>query len=461
MNVNKVAWQIGPSTAPYPPVFSPGLFPPEMINSIGSMSAFFLHGYRQMGPIFRFFRDKRHYTVIVGPEANQFIANEGKMVFSAEAYRREQNEELGIEKTLVSLNGPEHYELRKLQKRGFARSTVHPRLSQLVEIVVKAVERWQEGEVFKATEMMTPIIAQQLGVGVVNYGPGDYFLDITHFVRTVVLETVARIRPKQAIYTPEYQQAKARVMELADKVIAMHSNPERNMEQPDLVDDLLAAIVENPDLMSSQELRIAVLGPYIGGLDTVAHTCAFIFYSLLKNGELLAEVVNEVDKTFVEGGDTLTPALLRNMPLLNAVAMETMRMYPVSPAIQGNVSQPFEFAGYRVDMDDNLIVGVTVPHFLPDYHPDPYKFDIGRFLPPRNEHQKPGALVPYGLGEHICLGAGIAEMLITVTMATILHCVTLELVPANYQLRIEATPTPTPAGMQIKVNQKRISSFSK
>src|SRR5260221_2053373 len=49
------------------------------------------------------------------------------------------------------------------------------------------------------------------------------------------------------------------------------------------------------------------------------------------------------------------------------------------------------------------------------------QFDLDRFRPPRNEHRKPGAYAPFGLGDHTCLGAGIAEVQLMTTMATLLR----------------------------------------
>src|SRR5262249_1669217 len=90
-------------------------------------------------------------------------------------------------------------------------------------------------------------------------------------------------------------------------------------------------------------------------------------------------------------------------------------------------------------------IAMTVPHFLEEYYPNPMQFDIDRFHEPRNEQRHPGVYAPFGLGNHTCLGAGIAEVQLQVTMATLLACLTFQLDPADYQLSIEEHPTPVPA----------------
>lgn len=442
MTNQPVTWKSGRSDAPPPPLIQLRPLGGESFAKLGQISAFFLENYRQAGPIYRFRRVNEQFTVIAGPEANQFMARDGREHFHAEEYRREQNDEFGIAKTLVSLAGEEHYYLRKLQKPGYARSALNPHFPRLVAIVRDAARQWPPGQSLAAADIMAPLIAEQLGWGVLNHPTGDYWPDIVLWVRSIVLTTLSRLQPKSILERPEYLQAKARVMRLADEIIAARRAQGPDGREPDLVDDLLAAVAEDPNLMTPQELRIAVLGPYIGGLDSTAHTCIFMLYALLNQPETLARVTAEVDAAF-EGGQ-LRPAALKNLECLHYAAMETLRLYPVAAAIQGTVTQPFEFAGYRVDEGENLIVAAAVPHHLAEYFPEPYQFDIDRFGEGRREHLQPGVYAPFGLGTHICLGAGIAETLIMLTMATLLHTVDLEMEPPDYKLRIELKPSPRP-----------------
>lgn len=450
-----VTWRSGPSNAPLPPPLPPKGLSPYLLSEIGQIATFFLESYQRGGPVYRFNRAGQDYTVISGVEANQFIAREGKTHFTAEEYRHDQNVEFEIEKTLVSLNGEEHAYWRKMQTRGHLRSALDPNFPQLIESTRRFVSQWPMDRPTSVIEAMPRIIAEQLALGVINYPIGDYFDDVMLFARTIVIEAAAKIRPRNVLDSPAYHLAKARSLELADKVIAAHRNGLNRGREPDVVDDVLTALDENPGLMTEQELRITVLGGYIGGLDTVAFTCAFMLYALLKNPELLEQITAEVDAAFDQG--IPNAASLKQMEKLHHAAMETLRLYSVSPAIQGTVCYPFEFAGHRIDKGSNLIIGVTVPHYLPEFFPDPFKFDINRYGSPRNEHRQTGAFAPFGVGEHICLGAGIAEVLIMLTTATILHTVRLEMVPLDYKLKIDMRPAPCPeTNFQVRTVERRV-----
>ena len=49
----------------------------------------------------------------------------------------------------------------------------------------------------------------------------------------------------------------------------------------------------------------------------------------------------------------------------------------------------------------NLIVAATVPHFLPEYVPQPLQFDVDRHAPPQGEHRLAAAFAPFGIGPHL------------------------------------------------------------
>jgi len=192
---------------------------------------------------------------------------------------------------------------------------------------------------------------------------------------------------------------------------------------------MLAAVAVDPDFLSERELQVAALTPYIGGIEVLASTVAFLLYALLSHPPVLARVQAEVDAVFAAGGPTAQS--LRQMEQLSHAMLETMRLYPVASLFQGTVVQPFVFAGYRVEPGQPISICSVVPHFLPELYPDPTRFDIDRYGAERQEHRRPGAFAPYGLGPHTCLGAGQAEVLIMLTAATLLHSVSLELDPPD------------------------------
>jgi cytochrome P450 len=300
---------------------------------------------------------------------------------------------------------------------------------------------------------MPPIIADLLGVGVLHHPTGDYYEDLARFIRTHAIATVAGTQPMSILNNPAYQNSKARSIELADSIIEMHRSGQAERTPPDVIDIVLAAAATDSDLFTPQELRIVALGSYIGGMDSIAYTCAFALYVLFKHPDVMARVISEVDEAFAGSG--LTPLALRNMKSLYYTVWETMRLYPVSGALQATVARPFNFGGYEVEEGANIIIGSTVTHFLPELFANPLEFDMDRYEAPRNEHRQPAAFAPFGVGPHVCLGAGMAEVFTMLTLATILHQVRLVPDPPTYQLIIRNTPTPFPHECYARVVEQR------
>lgn len=228
----------------------------------------------------------------------------------------------------------------------------------------------------------------------------------------------------------------------------------REGQPPDFVDDLLEANRTDPQFVPETDLRTEVIGPYMAGLETSASVCTFMLYVLLTHPDLWERMQAEVDAMYEHG--LPTPEVLGKLDVTHRVAIETLRMYPVIPALQRTVSNSFDFGGYRVPAGARVLIGVTVGHHLEEYFPNPKVFDIERYSPGRREHLQPGAFAPFGVGRHRCLGSGFAEVQIALTMATIVRETELALERPERPMRIRQAPTPHPDdSLRFRVARRR------
>jgi cytochrome P450 len=404
--------------APGPPPLQPGL--PVIGNLIAFLRepmALLLAGYRRHGPVFRIQLGRRRFTVLAGAQANQF-ASRSSDLFAAERFWRGFGRQLGVtESFLPSMDGPAHLRLRKVMQRSYARGAILGRFEEVVAITREVVTPLAGAGPQPLVTVMRRPVTQQLGLLLTNRAPGDHFDDLVTFVRTGLNVTVLERWPKLMLATPGYRRARRRVLQLGAEVLASHRQPRAGA--PDLVDDLLAASAQGKPPLVERDLVIAALGPFIAGLDTVANTCAFLIYRLLNDPAALARVQAEADALF--GAGVPTPAALKETPALHGAVMETLRLHAIAPFLGRTAARAFSFAGHAVASDEDLLVATTLPHHLAEHFPDPARFDLDRFRAPRNEHQTPGAYAPFGFGPHTCLGGGLAEIQIALTVATLLH----------------------------------------
>ncbi len=442
MTINEIAWKGGPTVAPLPPLVA-GL--PVLGNTLdlaNNVLPFLIREYHRHGPIFRIRALNDTYTVIAGTDANLFFSRERGEHLRSKEFWVGIDRQMGAEVTLISSDGDIHTELRQVSKRGYSRSLYEAHFDDVIEITRKKIEEWPVGESRSVVPWMQSVVIEQLGKVIVGTAPGDYGKDIYNFIRTTLLVLITRQRPGFLLHMPAYKHAHRRSMELSASIIAHHkANPPVD-RQPNLIDDALAA-VQNGTTLKETDLVPIALGPYIAGLDTSANTIAFMLYAIYKHPELLSDILAETGQLFSAG--IPTPDGLRHVDVLHRTALETLRRYPTTPAVQRTVTEPFEFAGHRVDAGGRIFIGTTVVHFDERYHPDPYRFDIDRYLPTRNEHRIPGAYAPYGMGTHTCLGAGLAEAQIMLTIACLFHFGRFEMDPLDYNLKIRPLPTNAPA----------------
>lgn len=446
-------WQSGVTKAPAPPI-ADGY--PLLGSALGLMAdplEFLVQQYRKHGPVFRVRALNRHFTVLAGPQANQFLSAAGDAHLSGRYSWATFASEIDSQTFLAAIDGELHSRMRKILKKPYSRGNILARAPEAVTITRAHVAGWQPGTVFVTFPTMQRLIAEQIGQLLLGRGPGDTFPDFVFFMRAL-LNAVLGQWPKVSLQLPRYRRAKARVIELAAQMLAAHRAQPQMGDDGDLIDYLLAAAKDNPDLLSEPELLIGALGPYLAGIDTAAGTTSFLLYAVLKQPALLARLQAELDTAFAAG--PLTAEKLRQLPVLHATATETLRMYPVAPMVPRTVVQPFAFGGYQLTAMTPVMAATAVAHYDASLYPDPYRFDADRCLAPRQEQRQAGAFAPYGFGAHTCAGAGFAEVEIILTAATLLHDFDLALEPPTYTLHKSFSPSPAPdANCKIRVLRRR------
>lgn len=311
------------------------------------------------------------------------------------------------------------------------------------------------GKAIAVAPLIQRITADELGLMSNNRLPGDHFDDIVYWWTTLLEVYPAHQKPPKVLEAERYQRAKARVKAFAQSVLDERKRVAGGADEDNFLDNLTAVSEAEPDFLSHDEALFLTMAAYFARLDTVANVTAFMIYELLSHPELLVQARGEADRVFAQGMPSAGD--FRKMDVLHATAMETLRLYPIAGVLQRTAAQDFEFAGYPIRQGEFFMCATAASHFSPEIYPDPHRFDIGRYDPSRNEHQQRGAFAPFGAGPHTCLGAGLAEVQIMLTVATLLHSVEFEMGSPRYRLKKTYTPSLTPKGFTIRITGRRAS----
>jgi cytochrome P450/CRP-like cAMP-binding protein len=412
--------------------------------------------YLEHGPIFRLHAAHRRFTVLAGPEANLFLARGGmRRLSSVRAYQ-------GIAKNfdspnmVVGVDGARHLHMRRLLRPAYSRELVERNLPRLAEGVERIVLGLPRGRPVPLRTLMQRLIFEQLAIATLGHSGAEIFETVRLYTSTVVGVGLGAWSPLRLL-DPRYRMARAFCANMSREMIERRRAGTAVREDiVDLAGILLAAGDLDGKPFGDGDLLAGVTGPYTAGMDTAASTAAFLAYELLRQPQLLERALAELDQAFADGLPSAQG--LRQMRVLRHAYLEALRLYPINVLVPRHAAEDFEFGGYRVAAGEEVMVAATVSHFLPDFYPDPHRFDIERFGDPRNEDRQAGAFAPYGIGAHTCVGAGQAELLVMLALAVLLRMVRAELHPAGYVLRPVVSPLPAPEeACAIRVVEQRAS----
>lgn len=397
--------------------------------------------YHEHGPIFDIKAAHRGFTVLAGADANRLLMKQGDEYLSSHLLFGGVAREMGSDYLLVALDGPSHMHLRKQMRRGFSMAAAKPYVSRFIDIVDELTRDWRPGQLIPAFPFMQRLVTEQLSEFLIGRRAAEMFDNLLIYFNTLMNVEVLRIWPRFMLRRPKYRHAKARCLALGEEILAERDASGPN-DPPDLVDDLMKMIRADGTALSQQSKIGSVVGNYFAGMDTVASTLAFLMHSTIHDRKVHEAVRADADRA-LNLGDRLFDEL-GSLEDLRACVLETLRLWPPVPYVPRVVTEPFAFAGHRLDVGTEVMMAQCATHFLEEYFPDPFRFELARHKAPRFEAQQKMAFVPFSLGAHTCLGSGLAEVQIMVTLATLLNRFDLELAVPNQPISVFSTPLPNP-----------------
>ncbi|XP_047160662.1 flavonoid 3'-monooxygenase-like [Vigna umbellata] len=184
--------------------------------------------------------------------------------------------------------------------------------------------------------------------------------------------------------------------------------------------------------LCEEEIKAILLNMFGAGTDTSSSTIEWAMAEIIRNPRIMVEVQQEIDS--VVGENRLVTELdLPQLPYLQAVVKETLRLHPPTPlSIPRFAEKSCEILGYHIPKGATLMVNVWAIGRDPKEWSDPLEFKPERFL---LGGEKAGVdvrgnnfeVIPFGAGRRICAGMSLALMEVQLVTATLAHAFDWEL----------------------------------
>jgi len=331
--------------------------------------------------------------------------------------------------------------------------------SAVDDYIVTLRARADAGEAFSLDEAMSHLTADIIcrtvfSVSLESGIAQDVFEDFAVFERDV-----AQVKFLRLVFDPAWKKvpqpdhvlaACARIRRHLGSLIDTHLHA-----APGTYDDIASAVIASRDSETgaafTRDELIDQLGVFfLAGHKTTASALTWLFFILATRPALLSRLRDELD-----GAGEIGTNALKALPFARALFRETLRLYPPITFMPRVALRDAVIGGRKVRRGAIVMISPWTLHRHYRLWREPHHFDPDRFMPGREGELVPGALIPFGAGPHICIGAGFAQMESALIIAALGRSFDFEVAGAD-EVRPVAHLTTSPARqITVRVRHRR------
>ncbi len=421
----------------------------------GNVAGLFADLAKQYGPVFRISPPFRESMVfLAGPETNRWVHRHGRTYLRAKDYFSDFENVYGASGVMPSLDGADHFRMRKAMSPAYSRGRLESQLDILYNSARGHMRDWQVGEALPATNLSRMLVNAQLSQLFISVDSQDIFEDLAKYKERALLTHILKVLPKFMLNTPGMRRKARAVDTLLERIQSCHTPAQRAGAPRDLADDWLSLHASDPQFVPETTLRFQLSAALVASV-YLGDALSFALYAMASQPELYGRIRAEADALFDNGDPGGEDFTLQAIDVTHRFLMESLRLYPIVPMSLRNVMNTCVVEGFELPAGTQVYIATTATHFMEDIFPDPFTFDIDRYLPPREEHRLPG-YAPFGLGTHTCLGSRWMELQLAINLLLVAHHFNIEVFPANYKLRFNPLPSLKPSKkLKFRIAERR------
>ena len=423
----------------------------------GNLSRVLTDLYREYGPVFRINKpfSKKGVVVLAGPDTNAWINRNGRVFFRTRDHMSDFEGLYGASRTLPGMDGAEHYRMRKSLRPGYSRASLEERLDELYGHCRTSLKKWNTGDTLGGAAACQELMSVQVSHMLAGVDASDYIDDLLTYEHRSLVTHVQGALPQFMMRTPGMVRKRRRIMGMVTRVLNAHTPAQRKGKPKDLVDHVLNLHASDPQYFPETDMTFMLLAGFIASI-YLGSGLSFAVYCMASHPEIYLKVREEAEALLVDGDPGKGDFTMSAIDVTHRVFMESQRLYPVIPMQLRTTMNHLVVQGFNIPKGTRVVFAHTAAHHLEETFPDPAKFDVGRYAPPRDEHKRLGAYVPFGLGTHRCLGSKWVELQMTINLLFIAYYFDIDIVPSDYKMAFNPFPTSAPnSKFRFRITQRR------
>lgn len=323
-------------------------------------------------------------------------------------------------KSLILLGGEEHKRERKLLNPPFhgERMEAYGRIIQ--EITLQQMEKFQAGQNINVEETMKAIsleviIRSVFGItepelikkftdAIISFSSGfSMWLFMFPFLRKQFLGISA---------WDKFIQAKKEFNNLLSQEIIKRKQEKVNYRE-DILSLLLEIKYDDGSELGADELNDELRTLLVAGHETTSTGLTWALSYLSYLPEVKEKLLTELNDL----GQKPSPEQLTQLPYLDAICKEALRIHPVVPIVFRKVVKPFSFRGHHIPVGKNVAVCISLLHQDETIWDQPLEFIPERFI---QKKYSPFEYAPFGGGARRCIGAAFAHYEMKIILGTLM-----------------------------------------
>jgi len=416
-----------------------------------------LSAYEEFGPIFSLRLLHSRVVFMLGPEANHFVTVAHPENFH---WRESSFGDLIplLGDGLLTVDDDYHDRARAIMMPAFHREQVAAATEAMTLEADAAIAALPVGEVVDVYEWMRTLamrIAMRALLGLDPDEAGKGAAAARNFERALAYYGIDfHLRLVRGPGSPWRRLVASR--RVLDEIVYREIATRRASPDPgrrDVLSLLVAARGAGGEKFSDTEIRDQVMTLMFAGHDTSTSTLTFMLHELARHPEVVQLMHEEQDRV-LGGASPSALQLEKEMPYLEMVLDEVLRLYPPAWIGPRRATAEFELGGCTVPRGAYVNYCSWASHRLPEVFPEPEAFIPERFTRERKAALPRGAYVPFGGGSRICIGKRFGQTEVKLVATKMLQRLRLEALPGR-TVTIRQMPTLSPEhGLKMRVRPR-------